>query len=151
PKGYCEIVNGSATMQAPGYGLAQDEMSSQLDVVSATLGPADKEAWDAFRRAHDRSYFRCGRPAGGTYTPEFVGADGSLRPIPGGVNVHEVLEASPEDRIEVRQSLDGRVEMYVNDLLVASFLDNLNNVPESSYGMAGGTGVTFDDIEVVPK
>ena len=151
PKGYWEVVDGRAEMQSPGYGLAQVEMSSQLADVSATVDPADKEAWVVFRMSHDRSYFRFGRPAGGTYTAQFVGADGSLRPIPGGVTVHESRVASPGDRLEVRQFLDGSVEMYVDDVLVASFVDDLDNVPESSYGIAGGTGVTFDDIEVVPK
>ena len=77
--------------------------------------------------------------------------DGSVEPLPAPVTIDAVAFAAPDDRLAVAQLADGTIEAYVNGQLVASSVDSDTNFPESWYGMAGTSGVTFDDFEVTPK
>ena len=151
PRGYWSSSNGTAVLQTPGFGLAMMELSSQLADVSVTSRADDTDAWLIFRMSHDGSHYRFGHYAGQPYTVEFVGVDGSVEPLPAPVTIDAVAFAAPDDRLAVAQLADGTIEAYVNGQLVASSVDSDTNFPESWYGMAGTSGVTFDDFEVTPK
>ncbi|MCZ7627706.1 MAG: DUF11 domain-containing protein [Microthrixaceae bacterium] len=148
--GYWVTTGGRAVMQSPGFGLAEMETSSQLADVSATVGPSTMDAWLVFRLSHDGSHLRFGRVAPSTYRLERIDANGIVQPIPGGVQIHESVAAAVDDRLEVRQLLDGTINGYVNGVLVASAVDTVTNIAESSYGIGGTQGVAFDDFEVSP-
>lgn len=150
PFGYWLTRGGAAVLASPGYGMATLEVSSQLMRARVTARTRTGQAWLVFRHREDGSYFRFGRERGGTYTVDRITPTGAFAPVPGGVQIVTRLKANLNDRLDVRQSADGSVRCYINDVLVATFTDAVNNVGATAYGIAGTEDVTFDDFIVSP-
>ncbi len=142
--GYWSTSAGHARQWA-GYGVAWLDTSSELADARVTVVTPELEAWLLFRYSEDGSHLRCGRNAGGRYTLEAVVDNSSS------VRATSTVPARPGDVIEVRQTLDGRVDCLVNGSLLMRVTDTAFNMRTTAYGMAGGGGAEFDDFTVTAK
>ena len=128
-----------------GYGLAWVDTTSEVADARVQIRSPAAEAFLVFRYGENADWFRFGHQAGRNYAFERVSGGTSSTVV-----VQTAVAPQAVDTVEVRQFLDGRVEGYVNGVLVAGFTDSTFSRRSTAYGIEGSTAV-FDDFSVTAK
>ncbi|MBB5786221.1 CARDB domain-containing protein [Jiangella mangrovi] len=145
------IADGELYNSADDYGVLMLDTSSESADVAVTVAEAEGDFGVVHRFSENGTFLRFGRFGGAGYTVQRVTGYFSAATA-AGLTAHATVAPADDQRLEVRQELDGTIEYYVDDVLVYSLEDTTTNLRGGHYGLTASTDdARFDDFAVRPR